>query len=107
MELLRDFMKKAWTTGMRVQAVEKGDPPKDVEWVRDVRINARTKRLLMQGFWKQKRDITGKVAYVASESVRSKLRKEKKLMIKLINPCAQRISIIVAERHIKPLGARI
>ena len=92
---------------MRVQAVEKGDPPNDVEWVRDMRINARTKRLLMQGFWKQKRDITGKVAYVVSESMRSKLRKEKKIIVQLMNPCAQRINIIVAEKHIKPLGARI
>ena len=54
----------------------------------------------MEGFWKGKRDITAKVSYVIKESMRLKLRKENKVMIKLMNSSAQRITIVVPQNYL-------
>ena len=94
-------MKRELETNMTVRVVS-GSDPQAVEWVRDLTINPRTKKLLIADFWKGKKEITGKISYVGKESVRAKLRKEKKVMVKLMNASAQSITIIVPKTFLVP-----
>ena len=90
-------MKTVLSTSTKVQVTDPGSPPNNVEWVRDIHINPRTRKQLIEGFWKRKRGISGQVAYVANESDRTRLRKEGKLRIQIRDPSAQAITIIVPE----------
>lgn len=78
-----------------VKVIQPGAPPTDIEWVRDVHVNPRTRRQLIEGFWKGHRGISGQVAYVANESERDRLRRQGKVLIHLRDVSAQKVSIIV------------
>jgi len=95
-------MRKDFASNMKVKVANPGSVPLGVEWVKDTTVNPRTKAQLINGFWREKKEIIGKVAYVSKESLRTKLRKEKKIMVKLMNASAQSISIIVPKIFIIP-----
>ena len=90
-------MKTVLSTSTKVQVANPGSPPNNLEWVRDIHINPRTRKQLIEGFWKRKRGVSGQVAYVANESDRERLRKEGKLRILIRDPSSQTITVIVPE----------
>lgn len=90
-------MKVTLSTSTKVQVAAPGSPPNSIEWVRDIHVNPRTRRELIEGFFKRKRGISGVVAYVANESDRIRLRKEHKLRIQIRDPSAQTVVVIVPE----------
>jgi len=94
-------MKAKLSTSTKVQVTTPGSPPNNVEWVRDIHINARTRKQLIEGFWQRKRGISGQVAYVVNESDRTRLHKEGKLRIQIRDPSAQTITIIVPEKMLE------
>ena len=93
-------MKKDFEVNMAVRPAIKGYPPKDVDWVKDLTVTPRVKKQLIEGFWKWKKEVTGKIAYISKESDRARLRKKKAVMIKLINVSAQSITIIVPKTYL-------
>ncbi len=78
----------------KVKPAQTGAPPADVTTVKDTRINPRTRKQLVEGFWKGQRGISGQVAYVGNESDREKLRKEGKLMVLISDFSAQHVTVI-------------
>lgn len=94
------FTQKEFTSSTKVKVTEPGDPPTDIEWVRDIHINGRTRRQLTSQFWKQHRGIIGQVSYVSSESQREKLRREGKVMVHVSDPSAQSIVLIIPVKYL-------
>ncbi len=84
-----------FSSNATVKVAHFGPPPNDIQWVKDVHVNPRTRRQLIEGFWSGHRGITGHVAYVASESDREKLRRSDRVMIQLRDLSAQKVVIIV------------
>jgi hypothetical protein len=79
----------------KVKVVMPGPPPEDLKWVKDLRLNPRTRKQLIEGFWKGQRTIHGHVAFVANEADRDRLRREGKVMVRLSDLSAQQVTIIV------------
>lgn len=79
---------------VKVRVVQPGPPPEDVKVVKDLSINPRTRKQLIQGFWGEHKGISGRVAYVANESDRDRLRKDGKVMIQISDLSAQHVNII-------------
>lgn len=86
----------------KVKPALPGPPPDDVKVVKDVHINPRTRRQLIEGFWKGQRSISGRVAYVQNESDRDRLRRDGKVMILIGDLSAQQIRVIVPLYQIRP-----
>ncbi len=84
-----------------VRISEPGPPPADVGWVRDIRLNPRTRRQLIEGFWKGHKNVSGQVAYVANESDRDRLRRKGMIMINLRDVSAQKVTIIIPAKFVR------
>ena len=96
------MLKKELTSNTKVKVSNPSTSvPNDIEWVKDIRINSRTKKQLIEGFWKGKKGISAKISYVSSESIRTKLKKEKKVMVQLMDQCAQKVTVIVPEQYLE------
>ncbi|MEP0845114.1 MAG: hypothetical protein HRF43_20620 [Phycisphaerae bacterium] len=91
-----------FTAHTKVKPAQPGPPPEDVKWVKDIRLNPRTRKQLIEGFFGDHRGIFGHVAYVANESDRERLRKEGKLMVQISDLSAQHVTIIAPMRYFKP-----
>ena len=98
-------MEKELNSNTKVKVIEPStDPPsKEFDFQKDIRINPRTKKQLITNFWKGKKDIVAKVAYVSSESSRVKLQKEGKVMVQIMDQCAQKILVAIPKRYLKAI----
>lgn len=83
-----------FTTNAKLRVVQPGPPPEEVHWVKDVHVNPRTRKQLINGFWGDHRGISGHVAYVANESDRDRLRKDGKVMVRISDLSAQHVTVI-------------
>lgn len=86
----------------KVRPTMPGPPPEDVKWVKDLRLNPRTRKQLIEGFWKEQRSVSAHVQFVANESDRERLRKEGKVMVLISDLSAQHVTVIVPTSMIAP-----
>ena len=86
----------------KVKVTLSGPPPDDVKCVKDVSVNPRTRRQLIEGFWKGHKTVRGHVAFVANESHRDRLRREGKIMVRISDLSAQHIMVVVPSDCIQP-----
>jgi hypothetical protein len=86
----------------KVKVVRTGPPPEDVTFIKDLHINPRTRKQLIQGFWKGQRSISGRVAFVANESDRDRLRKEGKLLVRISDLSAQHVDVVIPATEVLP-----
>ena len=78
----------------KVKAAQTGNPPEGVEAIKDLHTNPRTRKQLIEGFWKGQRGITAQIAYIGSDTERERLRKAGKVMVLISDFSAQHVSII-------------
>ncbi len=92
----------AFSSGAKVKAAQTGPPPDDVKCVKDVHINPRTRKQLIEGFWKGQRSISGHVAFVGNDSERERLRREGRVMVRISDLSAQHVNVIVPATLLAP-----
>lgn len=95
------FAQTQFSSSTKVTVAEPGQPPQDLKWVKDLHVNPRTRKQLIEGFWNQHRRISGQVMFVASDSEREKLRREGKVMVRISDLSAQHITVIVPATLLK------
>lgn len=78
----------------KVRVVQIGGPPGDIEMVKDLHTNPRTRKQLVEGFWKRQRGINGQIAYIGNDTERERLRKVGKVMVLISDFSAQSVKII-------------
>jgi hypothetical protein len=78
----------------KVRAAQTGNPPEGVEAIKDLHTNPRTRKQLIEGFWKRQKGITGQIAYVGNDTERERLRKAGKVMVLISDFSAQHVTII-------------
>lgn len=86
----------------KVKAARPGPPPDDVKFIKDLQINPRTRKQLVEGFWKGQRSISGRVAFVANEADRDRLRREGKLLVRISDLSAQHVDVIIPATELLP-----
>lgn len=86
----------------KVRVARPGPPPDDVKFVKDVNVNPRTRKQLVEGFWKGQRSISGHVGFVANESDRDRLRRDGKMLVRISDLSAQHVDIIVSCSEVLP-----
>lgn len=78
----------------KVKPAQTGAPPEGLEAVKDIRGNPRTRKQLIEGFWKGQKSVSGQVAYIPNETDRERLRKAGKVMVVISNYAAEHVSVI-------------
>lgn len=96
------FTHSELSAGTKVKIAQPGPPPEELKWVKDLRLNPRTRKQLIEGFWKGQRTISGHVAFVRNESDRERLRKEGKVVVRISDLSAQHVDVIVPTDQIIP-----
>ncbi|GMU24294.1 MAG: hypothetical protein AMXMBFR13_43680 [Phycisphaerae bacterium] len=95
-------MQTEFSANTKVKVAQTGPPPDDVKCVKDVSVNPRTRKQLMEGFWKNHRGISGRVAFIPNDSDRERLRREGKVMVQISDLSAQHITVIVPRTMLLP-----
>lgn len=85
---------QTWAANTKVKAAQTGSPPEELQVVKDLRTNPRTRKQLIEGFWKAQRGISGHVAYVGNETDRERLRRQGKVMVLISDLSAQHVNVI-------------
>ena len=78
----------------KIRVVQIGGPPGDLQVIKGLHTNPRTRKQLVEGFWKRQRGISGQIAYIGNDTERERLRKAGKVMVLISDFSAQSVKII-------------
>ena len=86
----------------KVKVARPGPPPDSIKCLKDVHVNPRTRKQLIEGFWKGTRSISGHVAFIGNETDRERLRHDGKMMVRISDLSAQHVDVVVPVSEILP-----